>query len=74
MSGTEAVSTEAIEAVVAAFMEEDGLNSPLIPDALERKLYKNTLKLVMTTLHKALETTHVELLGHRVTFQLAPAP
>jgi hypothetical protein len=68
------VCMDAIDSVVDEFMKDKGLNSSLIPDFLEKRLYKNFLVLALSAMNRVLDTTHVEFLNHRIEFTMKPAP
>jgi hypothetical protein len=65
---------DAIDSVVDEFMKEKAMNTVIIPDFIERRLYKNILQLALSAVNKVLDTTHVEFLNHRIEFTMKPAP
>lgn len=67
------VCTDAIDSMVDEFMKDKGLNTLLLPDFVERRLYKNVLHLALSAMNQVLDSTHVEFLGHRIEFSMKPA-
>jgi hypothetical protein len=51
-------------------MEDPDTNLRLIPDPLERKIYLTVYKTIMKSLEKVCNTTSIDLLNHRLTFNL----
>lgn len=66
------ISDETLDTVVANFLRSPGHNNAFIPDIIERRLYKNSLKLAMNLLVALLINSKVELLGHQLQFSMVP--
>lgn len=66
------LSAARLDSVVDAFMEDNKINNPLIPDFLERALYRNVLKLLLGLMQQSLRTVGVDLFGHRIRVSLEP--
>ena len=44
----------------------------MIPDYLEKRIYRNVAKIVIGLLKDSLENTNIELLGHKIAFSMEP--
>lgn len=64
------VSSDKIDAIVDGFMKNHAINNALIPDVIERSIYKNVLTLVMGVLQEVTESTTVEVLGHKLEVKI----
>lgn len=62
----------AIKHFVDSLIEDEDINIPYVPDCIERRIYRNVLKLVLGTADRVLQSTFIELLGHRIRFDLEP--
>lgn len=67
------LSADRLDSVVDAFMEDNRINNPLIPDFVERALYRNVLKLVVGLVQQSLGTVGVDFFGHRIRVSLEPS-
>ena len=47
-------------------------NTVFIPDFLERRIYANVLKLVIGVVEETIHSTHLDLLGHKLSFKFEP--
>lgn len=63
---TTRVSREKIEEIVEGFIQNNSVNSALLPDFIERAIYTNVVALVLGIAEEVLEGTSIEILGHRV--------
>lgn len=66
-----AVSRERIDELVERLLQNHEVNIKLLPDAVERHLYRNMFNLLLNLLGEVLESSSVQLLGHEVQFKLA---
>lgn len=66
------VSLAAVDDVVDDFMSDSAINNPLMPDIIERAIYRNVLKLILGVMGRMLDTTELSFLGHNITLKLAP--
>jgi hypothetical protein len=57
---------------VTILLQEDLVNISWLTDAVEHRLYFNCLILIFTALQSFLGTTELELLGHKLSFNLTP--
>jgi hypothetical protein len=65
---------DVIHKIVDRYLANNMINNTVIPDAIERQIYTNILKLAVGLLKDTLEHSHIEILGHKVKFVLVPAP
>ena len=66
------VSFDAVEEIVDDFMSDNAINNPLMPDFIERSIYRNVLKLMLGIMGRVLDTTELRFLGHNITMKLSP--
>lgn len=66
------VSFAAVDEIVDDFMSDSAINNPLMPDFIERSIYRNVLKLMLGILGRMLDTTELSFLGHNITMKLTP--
>lgn len=64
------VSRDKIDEIVEGFMQNNAVNNPLLPDFIEKAIYKNVITLMLGIAEEVLGTTTVEVLGHRVELRL----
>lgn len=64
------VCEKAIEEIVGKFMANSSINSPLVPDFIERQIYRNALTLALGLAEEVLAGAKLEVLGHRVELRL----
>ena len=63
---------ESVMKIVDNMLENDGINSSLLPDYIERKLYTNILIMIISLLKETLETTNVTLLNQKISLKVEP--
>jgi hypothetical protein len=63
---------EAINVIVERYIHNEKINNRFIPDVVERRIYRNTLKLIIGIMKDTVENASVDVLGHRVTFTMTP--
>lgn len=63
---------KALDVFIQSILEDNDLNLPMVPDGLEKKIYRNMLKFVIAATKKMLATVSVRFLGHEITFHLSP--
>ena len=63
---------ELVVKIVDNMLENDGINSSLLPDYIERKLYTNILIMIISLLKETLETTNVTLLNQKISLKVEP--
>lgn len=70
----ETISNEekAINDIVERYLKDDLVNCKFIPDFIEKRLYRNILKILTGVLKDTIENAEVEVLGHRIKFSITP--
>ena len=69
------ISTKALKEYIQKEIIEDAeANLRLIPDKLERKIYLTVYKTIMKSVEGIFNTASVDVLNHRVTFNIQPVP
>lgn len=63
-----------LDNIVIRFLENENINNRYIPDAIERRMYRNVLKLVIGHLSEVVEGTRFDVLGHRISLSITPIP
>ena len=66
------ISAVSIEKFVDTIIDDPSTNIYGFPDAAERAIYRNVLKIVLGSLEKTLSTAKVELFNHKITFHISP--
>lgn len=59
-----------IDAIVATILENDAVNIDFIPDALEARVYRNVVRLVLGLLEESLDNVDISLFGRKLTIKL----
>lgn len=67
---TNTTEDQVIHKIVDRYLSNHMINNTVIPDSIERQIYTNILKLAIGLLKDTLEHTHVEVLGHKIKFQV----
>ena len=63
---------DVLDDIVERYMKNELINNPAIPDWIERRLYKNVLKLAIGVASDTLNNTNFEVLGHNVNVSIKP--
>ena len=69
---TSVVSNGAIERFVDELLKDPNINIYLLPDSIEKPIYVNTLKIVLSLLQKSLNHTNLDIIGHEIKMQMQP--
>lgn len=69
----ESISTTAVEAFVDELLEDPNINIYMLPDSVERPIYVNTLKMVLSMLQKTLNKTNLDIIGHQFKVVMEPS-
>ncbi|KAF4687762.1 kelch-like [Perkinsus olseni] len=72
ISGTSIHGREQLGIIVDSMLRDEFVNNPLIPDAVERSLYLNTVILIFRILEDLSNSLHVSVMGHRLEWRLIP--
>jgi len=65
-------SEQCISDYVSKLLECEEINSNLIPDSMESKMYKKFLLKMVCTIKLILQDLHIEVLNHRLKINLEP--
>ena len=68
-----ALSQERIEEIVERLLQNADVNIRLLPDAVERHLYRNMFRLLLSVLAELIESSSVEFMGHEIQLSLVPS-
>lgn len=66
------MSNERIERYIDELLADEAVNQQLIPDMMERAMYRNVLRLSVRLLERIVNETEVQVLGHRIRMTLEP--
>ncbi|KAF4651819.1 kelch-like, partial [Perkinsus olseni] len=72
ISGTSIHGRDQLGIIVDSMLRDEFVNNPLIPDAVERSLYLNTVILIFRILEDLSNSLHVSVMGHRLEWRLIP--
>ena len=67
------VADDVLDRVVDGLLENKAVNQPLIPDVVERQLYKNCLVIMFRVLDMMAATFSITCCGHDLRFTLEPS-
>lgn len=62
----------AVDDFVDELLKDPNINIYLLPDSIERKVYSNTLKIILSTLQKMFNNTNLDIIGHQLKLSLQP--
>ena len=65
-------SNDIIKDFVNDLITSEHVNIKYLPDFVEEKIYKNIFNISLGIIDKLLENINVEIIGHRITFDLSP--
>lgn len=66
--------TIVIDTFVESFIRSDDIQIPGVPDFMERRLYRNILKMLLGVVHDTLRTSKIRFLGHEISFGMSSLP
>lgn len=66
------ISINALEKFIENAILKTDNNLQYIPDVLEKKIYLTVCKTIMKSLEIMCNTTNIELMGHKITFNINP--
>ena len=66
------IDSVAVDSFIDKLLSDPNTNVYLIPDSVERLVYTNVLKLILHSLQKTLDSTHLDFLGHEIRLTLVP--
>lgn len=62
----------AIERLVDEIMKNRSINLSMVPDIIERRIYRRLLILIVGHIKEALSDVSVDVLNHRITLTITP--
>lgn len=69
---SESFSEDKIDAFVDKLLENQSINMSLMPDYIEKQLYKNVFSICLGILDTVLDTVKIEFMGHKIVIDLSP--
>lgn len=66
------LSKQRIDEFVEKLLADKNVNIGYLPDFVERQIYKNVFNLLIGLLDDTISTTSIKMLGHNLTFNIAP--
>lgn len=69
-SGRGGVCDERVKEIVDRFMADARINSPLLPDFIERAIYRNVITLALALVDELASGASIEFLGHRIELRV----
>ena len=64
------VIPDPLDVIVERYIKNEFINIPLLPDIVERRIYKSVLKSVFENIDKVLESRTIDLMGHNIFMNL----
>ena len=61
-----------VSRLVDNILENDGINSVMIPDYIERKIYTNVFTVLISMVKEILEDTNINIFNQNIKFQMTP--
>jgi len=66
------LSITKINQLVDEILNDDNLNIKYLPDWVEKRLYRNVLRMVLGLADHLMDTTSIHFFGHKIIFDLVP--
>ena len=66
------INSDKIYALVDELLKNEKINSPYIPDFIERKIYANCMLLLLRLIDRIIEGANINILGHELRLSLRP--
>jgi len=66
------VSQTAIEKYVDDLLSDPNINIYYLPDSIEKPIYVNTMKMLLSILQKSLNHINIDVVGHELKFHIEP--
>lgn len=67
------ISNKAINCFVEEILADPNLNIQLIPDKIEKPMYVNTLKIMLSVMEKVFNNINIDVIGHELKVQIKPS-
>lgn len=68
------ISNERIAEVADGIIRNPATNIQGFPDFVERRIYENALKIMLSTIAGASERSSIQIAGHEIRWSITPAP
>ena len=65
-------SSKVIDEIVDRYLADELVNNPRIPDFIEKRLYRNMVKIIIGIIKDTSENANVEVLGRKITSSMEP--
>jgi len=66
------LSQDRINGFVEELLNDKNVNIKYLPDFVEKQIYRNVFGILIGLLDNVMETTNVQFLGHKLTFDIQP--
>lgn len=66
------ISNSAIDDFVDSLLADPNINLKYVPDAIERKVYTESMKLFLSSIEKVFKNVGLELVGHKIHLSIEP--
>lgn len=66
------ISTKAIDRFVDELLADPNINIYMLPDTIEKPLYANTLKIMLSVVQKMFNNTNLDIIGHEFKMNMQP--
>lgn len=63
---------EILNSIVESYLKDEHMNIHFMPDFIERRLYKNMLRILIGVLKNTATTTSMDIFDHHITFNVQP--
>ena len=67
------LSTKRINEIVEKLLSNEKVNIKLLPDGIERQIYRNVISLAMELIKETLSTSKISFMGHEIKFIVRPS-
>lgn len=69
---TSHVSAQRVDQFVDTLLADKDVNIKYLPDFVERQIYRNVIMLLMGLVETALNSSNINFIGHKLTFDITP--
>lgn len=69
---TSVISSKAVDRFVDELLSDPNINIYLLPDSVEKPLYANTLKIILSILQKMFNNVNIDVIGHEFKMRMQP--
>lgn len=61
-----------INMIVDRYLKDEHINNKFIPDVVEKRIYRNILRLITGLAKDTLGHANIQILGHQINFNITP--